>query len=67
MKALGKRTGVKDVHPHRCRRTFASGLNKRGMPLNEVQKLMGHSDVNTTMSYIAIGDDMIKNDYMRYA
>lgn len=66
LKQLGKRAGVDDVHPHRFRRTFATNLSKRGMEIQEIQKLLGHSNVNTTMIYINTDDSMIRASYNRY-
>lgn len=67
LKRLGKRAKIENVHPHRCRRTFATNLCKRGMPLNNIQMLMGHSDINTTMRYISSEAELVRNDYMRFA
>lgn len=66
LKQLGKRAGVDGVHPHRFRRTFATNLSKRGMEIQEIQKLLGHSNVNTTMIYVNTDDSMIRASYNRY-
>ena len=52
LQTIGKRAGVTDVYPHRFRHTLASNLASRGVPIQEIQKLLGHSGVNTTMKYI---------------
>lgn len=65
--ALEKRSGVENVHPHRFRRTFATTLAKRGMKVQNIQKLMGHSNINTTMLYITTTDAETKNAYERVA
>lgn len=67
LKRIGKRAEVENVHPHRCRRTFASSLARKGMSLRTIQVLMGHSDINTTMDYITFDAYHVKNEYMRYA
>lgn len=64
---LGVRAGVTNVHPHRCRRTFATNLARRGMNVQTIQRLMGHSNINTTMRYIAISDEQFKIEYMKFA
>lgn len=64
---LGIRAGVEGVHPHRFRRTFATNLYKRGMDIHEIQKLMGHSNVQTTLMYIYTDDDQIRAAYHKYA
>lgn len=66
LKEIGKRASVNNVHPHRFRRTFATDLAKRGMPIQEVQKLLGHSDINTTLRYAVINKDKIKASYQQY-
>lgn len=66
MTKLGERAGIKDVHPHRFRRTFATNLSKKGMNTRAIQKLMGHTDINTTMVYVTLDDEMLKNEYHHY-
>ena len=67
IRKIGTRAGVDNTHPHRFRRTFATNLYKRGMDLHEIQRLMGHSDVKTTLEYIYTDDDQIKAAYHKYA
>ena len=64
--AIGNRAGVDNVHPHRFRRTFATNLAKRGMEIQLIQKLMGHSNLNTTMVYIALDDTQIQVSYKQH-
>lgn len=66
LKQLGKRAGVETVHPHRFRRTFATGLADRGMRVQEIMQLLGHSDINTTMEYVSMSDDRVQISYKRY-
>ena len=63
---VAKRAGVSNVHPHRFRRTFATNLSKRGMAVQEIQKLMGHANINTTLVYIATDDSMVQASYKKY-
>ena len=63
---LAKRAGVSDVHPHRFRRTFATNLAKRGMDIQEIQRLLGHSNINTTMIYVRTDDTKVQASYRRY-
>ena len=67
LKELGKRAGVDNVHPHRFRRTFATGLANRGMDIQEIRKLLGHSNINTTMEYVYTSDEKAQASYMRYS
>lgn len=62
---LGKKSKVDNLHPHKLRRTFATNLAKKGMPIQNIKTLMGHSDINTTMTYINIATNIVKNEYER--
>ena len=64
---IGERSGVANVHPHRFRRTFATNLYRRGMDVHEIQRLMGHSNVQTTLGYIYTDDTQLKAAYEKYA
>lgn len=65
LKAIGRAAGVDNVHPHRCRRTFATTSARKGMDLITIQLLMGHSNLDTTKGYITLDTDYIKNQYKR--
>lgn len=64
---LGKRAGVDNVHPHRFRRTLATNLTGRGMPVQDVAVILGHENINTTLKYVHINTDNVKAAYRRYA
>lgn len=66
LKTIAERAGVENVHPHRFRRTFATGLASRGMPVQEIMRLLGHTNINTTMTYVAMCDDQIQMAYKQY-
>ena len=66
LKQLEARAKITDVHPHRFRRTFATGLANRGMNIQEIQKLLGHSNINTTLEYVCTSDEKIKASYRQY-
>ena len=57
---------VKNCHPHRFRRTFATSLAKRGMEIQEIKKLLGHSSIDTTMTYIVMNDKKTQAEYSKY-
>ena len=63
---IAKRAGVVNVHPHRFRRTFATNLSKRGMAIEEIQKLLGHRSLNTTLKYVCTDDEKVKISYRKY-
>jgi site-specific recombinase XerD len=62
---LGKRAKVINVHPHRFRRTFATNSLRRGMKLEEIQQLLGHSNMNTTLIYAKTDKDMLRMNAKR--
>ena len=66
LNTLGKRAGIDNVHPHRFRRTFATTAYKKGLDIHEIQRLLGHANINTTIEYINADDEIIKSSYRRY-
>ena len=60
MRDIGRRTNISNVHPHRFRRTFATNNLRRGMKLEEIQQLLGHSNMNTTLIYAKIDHELLK-------
>ena len=67
LNSIAARAKVEDVHPHRFRRTFATTLASRGMDIQEIQKLMGHTNINTTMIYVSLNAAGVKHSYEKYA
>lgn len=59
---LGREAGIdkKKAHPHALRHTYATGLLDRGFTIREVQELLGHSDVSTTMIYTHVNPAALK-------
>ena len=66
LKGIGKKAGVDNVHPHRFRRTFATNLAKRGMDIQTIAKLMGHSNIQTTMVYVSMDESRILGEYRKH-
>lgn len=66
LKRIGNRAGVENVHPHRYRRTLATGLSDRGMALQDVARILGHADLGTTQVYCCINQENVKNAYKKY-
>ena len=67
LKHLAKHAGVDHVHPHKFRRTLATDLARRGMPIQEISRVLGHEKLDTTMKYVILNNDDIKASYRRYA
>ena len=66
LKSIEKASNIEDIHPHRFRRTFATNLAKRGMDVQTIARLMGHSDIQTTMIYVAMDDNKIISEYKKH-
>lgn len=58
--------GVKNAHPHKFRRTMATNLLRKGMPLEKVSRILGHQDLQTTMIYCAVDNKDVQYDYEKY-
>ena len=67
VKKIGKKADVGNVHPHRFRRTFATDMLSRGMRLEEVMVLMGHTKPETTLIYCNIKQSNVRESYRKFA
>lgn len=65
LKQIGNRARIEDVHPHRFRRTLATTLAKRGMEIQKIQQLLGHTSINTTMIYINMDNTQVMGSYAK--
>ena len=63
---LGKECGVNDVHPHRFRRTAATMALNRGMPIDQVQLMLGHESIETTTLYAISAQEAVKANHKKY-
>ena len=66
MRRLGKRAGVEKCHPHRFRRTCATFALRRGMPIEQVSKMLGHENVATTMIYLDLSEEELQQAHKKY-
>ena len=66
LKRLGKEIGIYKVHPHKFRRTLATRAIDKGMPIEQVQKLLGHIKIDTTMEYAMVNQNNVKNSHRKY-
>lgn len=64
---IAEKAGVEDVHPHRFRRTVATYLIDRGMSIQDVAVILGHSNINTTMTYVYSNLENVKSAYKKYS
>ena len=67
LRQLGHRAGVEKVHPHRFRRTIATDLLNRGMPIEQVKEFLGHEKLDTTMIYCTVKAESVKASHRKYA
>lgn len=66
LRNLGKAAGVHQVHPHKFRRTLATHAIDKGMPIEQVQKLLGHAKIETTMHYAMVNQNNVKASHRKY-
>lgn len=67
LRKISASADVDHVHPHRFRRTLATTLINRGMPIQEVATILGHDKIDTTMRYIYIDKNDLHHSYRKYA
>lgn len=63
---LGRDSNIKKVHPHKFRRTMATTAIDKGMPIEQVQKLLGHVQIDTTMEYAMVNQNNVKIAHRKY-
>ena len=66
LKRLGIRCNVDHCHPHRYRRSCATAALEKGMPIEQVQRMLGHQQISTTLLYTVIKDSTVKNSHRKY-
>ena len=66
LRKLGKKAGISRVHPHKLRRTLATHAIDKGMPIEQVQKLLGHAKIDTTMHYAMVNQNNVKASHRKY-
>ena len=66
LRKLGRALGVNHVHPHKFRRTLATRAIDKGMPIEQVQQLLGHAKIDTTMQYAMVSQHNVKISHRKY-
>ena len=66
IRELGRMLNLEKVHPHKFRRTMATRAIDKGMPIEQVQKILGHSQIDTTMQYAIVNQNNVKVSHRRY-
>lgn len=66
LRELGRKLGFAKIHPHKFRRTMATRAIDKGMPIEQVQKILGHSQIDTTMQYAIVNQTNVKTSHQKY-
>lgn len=62
---LGRKAGLR-IHPHKFRRSMATRALNKGMPIEQVQRLLGHNKLDTTLIYAQVSQDNVKNAHQKF-
>ena len=66
LRELGNKINIHKVHPHKFRRTMATKAIDKGMPIEQVQVLLGHSKIDTTLEYAMVNQNNVRNSHKRF-
>lgn len=66
LRELGKKLNITRVHPHKFRRTLATMAIDKGMPIEQLQKLLGHQRIDTTLQYAMVKQSNVKLAHKKY-
>ena len=66
LRKLGRKLNMERIHPHKCRRTKATRAIDKGMPIEQVQKLLGHQQIDTTMQYAMVNQTNVKMSHRKF-
>jgi site-specific recombinase XerD len=66
LRAFGERLGINRVYPHKFRRTLATTAIDKGMPIEQLQQLLGHKRIDTTLQYAMVKQSNVKSAHRKY-
>ena len=66
LRQLGRSLELDRIHPHKFRRTMATRAIDKGMPIEQVQRILGHSQIDTTMQYAMVNQSNVKSSHQKY-
>lgn len=66
LRELGRSVNLVKIHPHKFRRTMATRAIDKGMPIEQVQKILGHSQIDTTMQYAMVNQINVKTSHQKF-
>ena len=65
LRKLGRELNLDRIHPHKFRRSMATRAIDKGMPIEQVQKILGHSQIDTTMQYAMVNQNSVKSAHQK--
>ena len=66
LRELGRRLEIGSIYPHKFRRSMATRAIDKGMPIEQVQQLMGHQQIDTTMRYVMVNQNNVKISHKKF-
>lgn len=66
LRKLGRELNLERIHPHKFRRSMATRAIDKGMPIEQVQKILGHSQIDTTMQYAMVNQNNVKSAHQKF-
>jgi len=66
LRKLGRELELDRIHPHKFRRSMATRAIDKGMPIEQVQKILGHSQIDTTMQYAMVNQNNVKTSHQKF-
>ena len=66
LREMGKRLNIPKMHPHKFRRTLATMAIDKGMPIEQLQRLLGHQRIDTTLQYAMVKQSNVKTAHRKY-
>lgn len=66
LREMGRKLNLERIHPHKFRRTMATRAIDKGMAIEQVQKILGHSQIDTTMQYAIVNQNNVKISHQKY-
>ena len=66
LRKMGEELEIENVHPHKFRRTLATMAIDKGMPIEQLQQLLGHKRIDTTLQYAMVKQSNVKQAHRKY-
>ena len=66
LKEIEEKTGIQNIHTHRFHRTLATNLLDKGMSLEQVQRILGHKKIETTLIYANVNQQMTRMNHQKF-